>query len=483
MIDNYATDTITTETIYTVNALAGSGKTYQAIKWAIEQARMGQRVCIIQPTIDLIEQSYKDTVKQVAGFGVTRIHKKSIAPGKNVHGELIRHFKQSYSGIGEILFVTHASFLTLRYFQNKEEWIIICDEVPAVIETNDLNLPDTHNLITQDIETVGVKHAPLYYKLKPNQDKAAKKRLQKIVDNKKDDDCYKLIKPTVEKILSPFYSVYIRKENWGRLIQSKTSKGLSKLTTHSVLSTGVFNNFEQVIIMGAIFKESLLYKLWDRYKNFQFVPFKEIESKLRYTKHNNIGKLTIKYFTENEWSKNLYQKNITHNGHEKRIIEHFQSAIEEEFADKVFIYTSNNSEGYLFSDLDSHRLSGSPHGMNGYQGIDNVAFLSALNPIPETFAFLGAQQVSSQELKQSLMYNSCYQAIMRSSLRDPESKKEHTVIVPSLGMAKWLSEFFENVSVEKLPNVPVLPKVKTGPPITGVALGDKLRKRLALIQA
>ena len=45
--------------IYTVNALCGSGKTYAAIRYAIKRAKFGEKIAIIQPSKDLIRQSYE----------------------------------------------------------------------------------------------------------------------------------------------------------------------------------------------------------------------------------------------------------------------------------------------------------------------------------------------------------------------------------------------------------------------------------------
>lgn len=77
----------------------------------------------------------------------------------------------------------------------------------------------------------------------------------------------------------------------------------------------------------------------------------------------------------------------------------------------------------------NERLPGISNGMNKYQAINNVVFLSALNRNPGHFAFLKHQGLDADFVKFATSCQSAYQAIMRCSIRDPENMEQKTVIV------------------------------------------------------
>jgi hypothetical protein len=68
-----------------------------------------------------------------------------------VIGEIVAHFQNTGDG-GEVLFITHAAFMRVPYIENKGRWHLIMDEVPQVDVFEELNLPDTHSLITPLLE-------------------------------------------------------------------------------------------------------------------------------------------------------------------------------------------------------------------------------------------------------------------------------------------------------------------------------------------
>ena len=134
--------------IYTVDALCGSGKTYAAIRYAIRCATFGEKVAIVQPSKDLIEQSYNDCVavaeQQSAGIGIRRIDSSTSEAGQ-VKRDIISHLRNGDSR-GEILFITHSAFLSMPYWHNAREWNVLFDELPVVDREFTRNLPATHGI-------------------------------------------------------------------------------------------------------------------------------------------------------------------------------------------------------------------------------------------------------------------------------------------------------------------------------------------------
>ena len=132
------------------NALAGAGKTRALARRADHLARRGRKVLVVQPTKHLIDKTIEDELQPLdPAYPVRAIH--GGTESEHVIGEIIAHFQNMGDG-GEILFITHAAFMRLGYIENKGHWHLIMDEVPQVDVFEELNLPDTHHLITPHLE-------------------------------------------------------------------------------------------------------------------------------------------------------------------------------------------------------------------------------------------------------------------------------------------------------------------------------------------
>jgi hypothetical protein len=462
--------------IHTVDALCGAGKTYQALEWAMDKAEQGEKVCIVQPTIALIEQSYDDVIKRKGErcFSVERFH-SGVDNGDNesVREQVIGRFKWAYDDLGSIVFISHATFLSLPYFHNRQSWILICDEIPQVVTTEERNIAHTHSLFTKSI--IAESRDQLYYRLREHRQKNKTSEVSRIAANLSNDDVYKVFKPIAEGIVSSTRDVFIKKENWHRIVNNTASASRFKFTAHVVLKPWIFKDFKLVILMGAMIQEALLYKMW--FHQVEFVEMKEIQDKLRYAKHEVNGSLTIKYLIDGSWTKSFYEKSTDD---QQTILECFEAAISKEFHGREFLYVANNSIDGLFKKHGSSakRLPSFAHGINTFQQYDLVAFMSALNPIPATFGFLSTRNVSDSELSRAITNQTCYQAVLRCSLRDPNRCSEKTVVVPSKDIADWLSSYFSSVVVEKLPDLPALPNKRcAGRPKTNKAVAAIHRKR------
>ena len=117
-------------TIYTVDALCGSGKSYQAMRVAVEEASKGQRVCVLQPTIELLEQNYRDAqaLFQSVDIPITPIHCKVNGVNWQVSNRIMDYLKRPAPNGdegGDVLLITHAAFLALPYFHRQQDWIVI----------------------------------------------------------------------------------------------------------------------------------------------------------------------------------------------------------------------------------------------------------------------------------------------------------------------------------------------------------------------
>jgi hypothetical protein len=131
--------------IHYFNALAGAGKTRALARHTDRIARLGHKVLFVQPTKLLIDKTIADEMPLDPSYPIRAIHGDTDSAG--VTEEIVAHFRQDRDG-GEVLFITHAAFMRLRHIEKKNRWHLIMDEVPQVDVFLELNLPDTHHLIT-----------------------------------------------------------------------------------------------------------------------------------------------------------------------------------------------------------------------------------------------------------------------------------------------------------------------------------------------
>lgn len=132
-------------TIHYFDALAGAGKTHALALYADRLACRGQKVLFIQPTKHLITKTIEGELQPLdPAYPIRPIHGDTDTA---VIQEIVAHFRTTGDG-GEVLFITHAAFQRLPYVNKRDCWHLIMDEVPQVDVFKELNLPESHLLIT-----------------------------------------------------------------------------------------------------------------------------------------------------------------------------------------------------------------------------------------------------------------------------------------------------------------------------------------------
>lgn len=443
--------------IYTVDALCGSGKTYQAIRYAVKQAKLGEKVVIVQPSKDLIDQSFNDCCEVAAGLVPVRKYHSGTCEDNGVKGGILRHLKETDSG-GEVLFITHAAFLSMPYWHKAAEWNVIFDEIPVVDRDFTENVPDTHEMVTSLITTVGDE--PIYYRLVPDDTK----RLRAMAENRKGDAVFSVFRDISEALVSEHWDVYALKQNWHRMKDGVGKGDQIKLPSFGLLRPTIFERFKSVCIMGAMLTDSVMYHWWLGH-DVKFVSHPVIETKVRerLAEHGNGEHLTIHYLSEEPYSKNMRDKIP---GGLKVFA---QRNIQNVFGTEPFIWVANNDVDDTVMDAfpDAKRVSNSPHGLNQFQHIHNVIFLSALNASPAHFGFMKSKGVDGTDLRNAMVHQITYQAVMRSSLRDPANTEPKKVLVSDKQTAEWLASHFGGCSVGKTDEPLKVTKKKAGRPAIG----------------
>lgn len=445
--------------IYYANGLCGAGKTYQMTRFAFDRAQNWQKKFIlIQPTRQLISETVNDlnrlnseakdsnrpTVK------VTAIHGDTVTEPV---ASIVSHLSEA-TDQPEILLVTQAAFLRLPYFHRADKWHLLCDEIPQVVESFCLNVPETHDLITQYFDT---KDLDAIYDLAVPTNKS---KLRQISSNYNGDEVWALFAKFAAHIASEHHDVYVLQSSY-----FKMQEGLAEqIHAFSILKPTVFDGFASVTIAGAVFKDSLLYRLWSSY-GVVFEEHRPITKTLRYIQHQNGDKLTVRYITDLDWSKSLRDKPIKSDDGTvvKTVKEAVLETVMQHMNDEPFVWMGNLD--VPDNALPGVRLPNTPHGINCYQGFHKAVIMSALNPSPAAFRFLDTQGVEGDEVKNALYRQAVYQAAMRTSLRNPNDETPKEVIVMDRKTAEWLIDLFPGSHLDVLScnGVSNIVKQKPGP--------------------
>ncbi len=432
-----------------LDALAGTGKTrwiaIRAHRWAI----LGFKVLIVQPSKLLIAKTVSDELAKLSPV------RHKIIDGDHsdeVIASIVAHFRDTPPG-GEILFITHSAFFQVPFFAHRDQWIVLMDEVPKATDFHELPLPANSDLFLPHLQPEA--YDAKYALLTAAPGHAGK--LRKISRNVQKDAVWQPLSPLASILVNKNWSTYVEHSRFEDLRLSRA--GETKLTAYSTLNPAVFQGFRRVIIAGACFKESILYRLWTA----GGIEFRALKADLRYNQHQNGHLLRILYATDEPWSKTLRKRSSDNGTVRNEVV----AKVQAELGAEPFLWMDNKDlPDDVFDLAGAKRLPNSPHGLNIFQSFDHTVVLSALNPTPGHFAFLESRGLPGDDVRTAISRAATYQAAMRSSLRNPDSTSSKTVIVMDRATAEWLSGLFPGSSVSPL-----------GGKVIGAVLGKPGRPR------
>lgn len=482
------------KSIYTVNAFAGSGKTYRALRWSLTEAMIHRRKTVmVFKSTKLIDQAHADAV----GFAAEKQWKLPITA---IHSDLLhvrrsptsvgtmiqQHLQDAQVNQGELLMITEAAFLQLLHWPKRYQWTCICDEIPQVDPTIKKNLSENHHLLTQHMSFVpdGDKYSKVEIAA------GSKTALTAIAENPSRDEVNQVLAPYAQRLVHPNYDSWVLNDQLKRLLNQQGDPKSRQLELFSLLSPSVFGTgaqreangakiidaFKDVIIMGAGFDISLMAHIWRGF-GVEFQPHAELTADLRYSKHTCGHRLTIKYVFETDWSKNFAGGTSEFNGVETTNLDVLQQACVKEFGDDEFAFLANNDsadEAKRFFGPQAQQLPNAPWGLNEYQHINNVAILSALNPTPAHLGFLDHLYKEPDKVRDALFHANVYQAVMRSSLRNLDATEPVCAVVPDRTVAKALAGYFPGSCIEKIQlDLVEAPAKRVGAPMKAEKIPNK----------
>lgn len=459
-----------------VNSLAGAGKTYAACRWAVEMAERGHKIVIAQPSRVLIAQTLDDLKSIANDIPVTAIYSEDDSvPFKreSVRGKIMEYLKSSPDH-GQILLITQAALMTLPYFHRPDQWTLIVDEIPQVDAVWSYKIADTHNLITDHLQInddLLSGATPTHYLVEPTS--AGRRTLAEYRANEKGDQIIELFGGLADAVLSDHWKVSVLKEAWHRYMDF--SKDTMVLNFFGLLEPSVFAAFRDVIIMGAMFDQSLLYQYWTA-KGVEFKAHHQITQNARFHHHDG-SNLTIRYILDEQWSKNARNKEIDIGGHKANSLSAIVEVVKDVYKDDPFVWVANRdvTDDHLFG-FRNPRLPNVSHGLNSYQEYDHVIFLSALNRMPQHGEFLKSRGLDPDLVRNATQHQSAYQAVMRGSLRQPGNANPKSVLVVDRSTAEYLAGFFPGCQLAPVGGTARVVRGRIGRPTKESPLSSAERK-------
>jgi hypothetical protein len=324
----------------------------------------------------------------------------------------------------------------IKQFANKGEWHVLIDEALQAVRYQQHRVPKTHNLITGHLDVIQVN--AIYGRVTVRDI-----GLHLIAKNADKDEIFETLADTSRILADRHWASFVNLEQYDRL---KRGEG-KMLAFHSVLKPEILAGFAEVFMAGANFEDTAIFRIWGE-DGIKFEPDAEFAKGLRYSNHPNGDLVTICYVTEHQWSRKRREAPVGDDG--SKIQDRMIQAAKEVFPSGRFVWHGNKT---LIDDpfgSPAERLPNKPHGLNSFAGFNDIVFLSSLNPTTDHFRFLQSRGLSGGEVR-AFTYNAeAYQAIMRTSLRDPGNRQPKRILVPDRGLAEYLQDAFPGSRVEKL---------------------------------
>jgi hypothetical protein len=122
---------------------------------------------------------------------------------------------------------------------------------------------------------------------------------------------------------------------------------------------------------------------------------------------------------------------------------------------KPFLYVTNNDrKSQILEEIPgAKKIEVLSHGLNCYDGYHNIYFSAALNREPRHLGILRDLGFDLSFVHEATTHEVIYQAVMRTSLRDPNATNPVSIIVPDRHAAIKLQGLIGAAEVTKLGNI------------------------------
>src|SRR6266498_694099 len=404
-----------------LDALAGWGKTEYIIRETVALAGRGEKSVITVPTVVLCEKvkdriaTKVNTLPNSIRPRIQTIHHENCAG--SVVGAIISHINEPKKEEGEILILTMAAYDCMPW-KNFRPWTesryLFGDEIPAVTQCYDVNLPETHDIITKHMTTCIDPALPGYSLVAATEE--AIEKIKSMARNRNQDKVWDIFQPLAHVLQSRHWKNYVQDEHHDRLLNGKSTR----LQVHSIRQPSTFGfGWKKVTIGGALFEDSLLYQVW-KGMGVQFIQ--EISGPKQ---HTNGELLNLYWGIEGRMTKYKHDKMQGNEGDDK-----FIKAVCDKTAKtmgvantNIVVLTNKNMDEDQFK--EATRLPASPYGVDDFKSYRYFVATGAYNHCPAHLKFLKeATGLDAYKIWRGTHFYMVYQGLVRSALRNPDNKEE-----------------------------------------------------------
>lgn len=471
---------------HALSAAVGSGKTRAAVAWMCSPATAGRNVLYVAPTLDLVEQTtrgLRDAIKgatTATARNVHMIHCENV--GGNVQAEALEAINEVGTDAGHVRVITTRTFLSIATrVQRPELWSVILDEAfdPATFTSFRLGTD----------ELAGWAHFSELFRVDPEQGhrivpcegkRALVDEVGRGVYGNAGDRFMALgeVAKSVandaircELVMTTGAAALVNGMELPKRAKSKRrgaaddEEAAATLQFASYVDPMAFDGFREVLFLSALFEETILYHLWTRALGVKFTEHPDFPSKLLRDTHAEQGRfMAVGHLLHRDDMASL--ENLKRNaltglsagmsraGHREdiragsRVIDHMVRSASEHFGDAPFLLQTNQRYGYVSG---AHSMPGRAtwippvaHGMNAFEGADNVAALCVTNPNRQQTKWIKDRTgMSEANITRSYRIHTVYQAVGRCSIRNASRATEPKVVLTAgHADAKFLHDLF-----------------------------------------
>lgn len=422
-----------------ISAPCGSGKTGNALQYIALQARHDKRYILIQPTIELIDETMSRL--DAAGYkGAVRKITSKTYPGR-VSAAIHEFLNNPHEfRCGGVLLLTFEAWQRIKR-HNMKDWHLIVDECPKVFNKTSFR---SKTLLCRLMECIkiGAGDASGYASVRI--DDGNRSALEKLYEDSHNDDSLSPIKDTIDYLL----------RNWQTFVRLKTlQKAIDsgvEVQFYHICKPQVFGGFKSCTMMGANFEESLVFHVW----KFFGVEFKQkmgFGGEAMAAAHSEtIGVALDIYYLDEDWSK--YKKKKNSPIYETEI----KRAVDEIIGDEPFIWSVNSTDNpRLFEGRQNAvYVRPNPQGLNSYRNYNNVVIYAHFNYSLDQVDFLRRHCKIADDIAWDILNKDYYyQIVTRSSLREAPSAligvEPMKIVLMDGDMARYLQALFPGSRVHK----------------------------------
>lgn len=457
-----------------LSAAVGSGKTRAAVSWLVCPSNATRNVLYVAPTRVLIDQTagnLRAAIAQAQGPTVRNVHliHAGTVEGGHVRAEALQAINEAEDGDGLVQLITTTTFLAIvSKVKHPERWVVILDEAfnPATFETFRLGIDAQRGW--EHFSELFVVDATQGHRILPRDGKRAMVEEVAQGDYGTAGDRFSALQDAARAVSNPAVRCELLLTDGARAVlageapKKRAKKGAAgreagtALQFASYVDPMAFAGFREVLFLSALFEQTILYHLWTKALGVTFEEHPEFPAHLLRDTHREQGRfLAVGHLLHKDDPaslESLQREALTGKPGATlpgtRVVDHLVQTASAHFGGEQFLLQTNERYGYSGGAGCLPRgavvIPTVAHGLNTFQGVDNVAALAVTNPNPQQLEWIRSRTgMTARAVTQAFRIHATYQALGRCSIRRAEpTTTAKVVLVVGADDARFIHDLF-----------------------------------------